>query len=187
MRFIRALVCLAAITCTGAAANATPVTWVDSIDFNPDRFITSGSSVSYTHDITDNGFTPLVDSIFDYSLSVDLFDDVDRSLEVALVDVAGLVGDRVFFELSGNEFGGWSLAGYTQLALTGLYDVTVSSISGDFFLGGSTLVVRGDQRQSVPEPGTVGLLVLGLLAAVWASRKTLRRGQDFPNTAAQAL
>jgi len=28
----------------------------------------------------------------------------------------------VFFELSGAEYGGWSLAGQAQLAFTGLYD-----------------------------------------------------------------
>jgi hypothetical protein len=156
--------------CPLAAANATPITWVDSIDFNPDRYIAPYTSTSYTHDIRDNGFTPLVDLIYGYSLNVNLHDDADTGLEVALVNVAGVTGDRVYFDLSGSEFGGWSLAGYAQLALTGLYDVTISSLYGDFFLDGSTLTVRGDER-SVPEPGALGLLALALLGIAFASRR----------------
>jgi hypothetical protein len=173
MSLIKGLLLGAIGACSIAVAHATPTTWVDNIDFNPDRYITTKTSFSYSHDIRDDGFTPLGDLIYDYSLTVDLYDDGDRELEVALIDSIGVLGDTIFFQLSGQEFGGWSLAGYTQLALTGLYDVTVSALSGDFFLGSSTLVVRGDDRQSVPEPGTVGMLALAAIGAVWASRRKL--------------
>lgn len=173
MSFIKSLLLAGISACSIAAAHATPATWVDSIDFTPDRYISTSTSFSYTHDIRDDGFTPLTDLVYDYSLTVDLFDDGDQALEVALVNSPGLLADRVFFELSGQEFGGWSLAGYAQIALTGLYDVTVSSLSGDFFLGSSTLVVQGDDRHSVPEPGATALLLLGLLGAAWAWRRRL--------------
>jgi len=156
-----------------ATAQATPVTWVDSIDFTPDRYVAPHSSFSYVHNILDNGYTPSVDSIYGYSLSVSLFDDNDRGLDVALIDVPGLLGDAIFFNLSGSEYGGWSLEGQTQLSRTGSYGVTITSLVGDFFIGSSTLTVRGDDRggQSVPEPGTLTLMALGLLGVGAGMRK----------------
>ena len=156
MESIRRLFCCAIAAFSISVANATPVTWVDTIDFYPDRYIQPFSSSSYKHDIRDEG---------------------DSGLEVALIDATGLLGDRIFFDLSGEEFGGWSLVGYTQLALTGLYNVTVSSLYGDFFLAGSTLTVRGDERsveRSVPEPGALGLLGLALLSLTVASIRKRR-------------
>ena len=177
MESIRRLFCCAIAAFSISVANATPVTWVDTIDFYPDRYIQPFSSSSYKHDIRDEGYTPLIDSISDYSLTVNLRDDGDSGFEVALIDATGLLGDRIFFDLSGEEFGGWSLVGYTQLALTGLYNVTVSSLYGDFFLAGSTLTVRGDERsveRSVPEPGALGLLGLALLSLTVASIRKRR-------------
>ena len=176
MRLIKGFVAGVMLIGSIAAANATPTTWVDTIDFNPDKYIPSHGSFSYTHDIRDNGYTPLVDPIFGYSLSVDLYDDGDQNSEIALVEVPNLFGqgNQVFFDLSGAEFGGWSLAGYLELTFTDLYDMTVASLRGDFYLGSSTLTVRGDDRHSVPEPGALALLGLGLLGVGLASRKKLK-------------
>jgi hypothetical protein len=166
-----------ALACSTSVVQATPATWVDNIDFNPDQYIAAKTAFSYTHDIRDDGFQPLQDIVYGYSLSVDLFDNpaTVATKKIALVDVPGTLGDKVYFDLSGQEFGGWSLAGYAQLALTGLYDVTIRSLSGDFFLGSSTLVVRGDDRHSVPEPGAIALLLLGVLGAAWAWRSRLSK------------
>lgn len=147
-----------------ATAHALPVTWVDTIDFTPDRYVAPFASYGYTHNIVDNGYTPFVDGIYGYSLNVNLYDDNDRAMDVALVDVPGILGDTLFFNLSGREYGGWSLIGQAQLILTGYYDVRITSLAGDFFLGSSTLTVRGEENsRSVPEPATLGLLGLGLL------------------------
>lgn len=166
MRFVKSLFASAiAIGCI-STANATATTWVDTIDFTPDRYIAVGAPANYTHSILDNGYTPLWDSVYGYSLSVNLYDDGDRQREIALVNVLGLSGDRTFFDVSGSEYGGWSLLGYAQLALTGYYDVTITSLTGDFYLGSSTLTVDGNERNpsvAVDEPSTLALFGLGLL------------------------
>ena len=174
MQLIKSL--LIGVTFAGAmsVANATPITWVDAIDFMPDRYIAPHASSSYTHDIRDDGYSSLSDWVLGYSLSVNLYDDGDQALEVALIDTPGLVGDKVFFDLTGQELGGWSLAGFAQLELSGLYDVTISSLDGDFFLGSSTLTVRGDRPHTVPEPGSLALVGLALAGAALASRRKLR-------------
>ena len=116
-------------------------------------------------------------------MNVNLYDYGDQALDEVLLDVPDVLGDKVFFDLSGEEYGGWSLAGFTQLAITGLYDVTVSSKQGDFYLGSSTFTVRGDTARTVPEPDSLTLLALVSLVAggvsLWNSRRyqaKLRRG-----------
>ena len=89
-----------------------------------------------------------------------------------MISALGVLGDQVFFDLSGTEYGGWSLLGFAQLSLTGLYDVTISSLSGDFYLGSSTLTVRGQDRGvSVAEPSTLALFGLGLLGFAALARR----------------
>jgi hypothetical protein len=155
------------------AASANNVTWTDSINFNPDVYIGPGSSYTYTHDITDNGFNPWSDILFGYSLSLNLYDDSSSRSdgnESAFVDMPGLLGDETFFNLSGSEFGGWSLIGHLILQVTGTLTVTVDSLWGDFYLGGSVLTAYGESKHAVPEPDALGLLGLALVGGALARR-----------------
>jgi hypothetical protein len=163
-----------------AAANATVVTWEDPINFNPDILLTSGHSKTYTHDITREGFNPLLDDLYGYSLTVDLYDDSKHDgSEHAYIDVPSFFfneGDEEFFNLSGNEFGGWSLLGSLILQATGRLTVTVSSLQGDFYLGGSTLTAWGNSHstRSVPEPGTLALMGIVMVATGMTMRRRKR-------------
>jgi hypothetical protein len=143
-----------------ATANASPGVWTDQIDFKPAELITLKDPKSFTHDITDaasGSFNVGTDTVDSYKLVLDLFDDWDRAWEVALVLQPGFLGDTIYFDLSGSELGGWSLLGQWQIQSQGHLSVTVASLVGDFYLGGSTLTVTGDRR-AVPEPGTLALL-----------------------------
>ena len=173
MKLVESIFAAPLLTAAIGTANAVPTTWTDHIDFVPDIPIADGGSHTYQHDLARDGFTPAFDYIDDYQLTVNLYDDGGRgdSVEWVFIDVPGILGDVVEFNVSGIEFGGWSLAGYLQLALTGLYDVTITSIAGDFYIGDSTLTAWGeDLTANVPEPATLGLFGLGLLGFA-ATRK----------------
>jgi hypothetical protein len=167
-KIFASLAATALLSCLAATANANYIddSWSDVYDPNPDLRVNPSHAREYTHDLTTHGFRPLVDFIDSFDLTVWLYDD-DRSdgQEVALIDVPEFPfiddGDRIFFGVSGQEYGGWSLAGWLQLNLTGTYTVTIESLSGDFLFGASRLDARG--YRAVPEPGVLALLALGLI------------------------
>lgn len=172
MNLKKKLAATAALLAIGASstAYAVPTTWTDTVSFS-NLLVNPGQSVSYTHTL--ENYTPGVDSISGYSISFNLFDDKNDygwwDIEAALIQQSGWL-DRLFFDLSGTEYGGWLIAGNAQLSATGSLTVTVTSLLGDFYLGGSTLVARG-QDNSVPEPATLALFGAALLGFGLARRK----------------
>lgn len=157
-------------------AVAVPMTWTDTIDWSPDvkigGFFNPGE-VTYTHDITDDGFTPFQDLIYNYSLEIALYDDFDRwdSSEWALIDQPGFFGDGFYdFSYTSEDFG-WSFAGLLTLNIFGELDVTISSWWGDFYLDYSVLTANGYDNAPVPEPSTFLLLGAGIAGLAIYRRK----------------
>lgn len=172
VKTLKKLAAVAAFALVSGQALAVPFGWDDWAG-QSGTLIESGSTYSYTHNITDGlfGYRPGTDTISSGSLNVWLYDD-------------NLFGDIPFLgdgqETVGFRFdnGGWS-SNYgvdgnilswdnfdfivTSLLNDGLLSVTIRSITGDLYFGGSYLSATGDRATSVPEPTTLAVLGLGLL------------------------
>lgn len=178
VRQLKLLLGLLAFGFTGtASASYVSATWEDNYDVGTGILISDGDSYEYFHDLTLDGFNVGQDLVTDFLLSIDLYDDGDWKLEVASVDLPGLLSDRWVSSFNFGEGayeGGWSIIGLIELNLLGSLTVTISSLYGDFIFGGSDLVAHGYTRggtQSVPEPGTLGMLGVGLLGIALAARR----------------
>jgi hypothetical protein len=172
---------------SAVSAYAAPYTWTDEINLGDRRLYQNAPMYTYTHDITDDGFSSYFmggdDYILEYSLNVSLSDDGDNHKEAALISQSGDGHGRYYnFDYSDQEFG-WSLAGWAELNLYGSLTVTIERMWGDFNLGYSTLTAIGDNGYDgvdvapVPEPATLILMGIGLLGiAAGASRRKSKIG-----------
>ncbi len=177
MKRLLALVLVTFGFSSAAMADYIPATWSDTANVGSGVYIGNGASHTYVHDLTTDGFRPQQDIINSFFLSIDLADDSSSWLdgpELAFIDLPGTLGDAFVhsFGLSGAEYGGWSLLGLLELNSLGTLTVTINSIFGDFNLVGSTLTANGlSQAASVPEPGALGLLGIGLMGMAFSMRR----------------
>jgi hypothetical protein len=164
----------AGILLASTAANAIPI--VDTIDQN--IFLQTGDVYSYTHNLLDDGFN--LGSATSGTIAVQLFDDADAAWEVILIAVDKFDFDTDSFSISTSASSFDSALEINALAAvnsTGMLDITIASLWGDFYIGQSVLTVNAiDQLvstaevNSVPEPGILGMLGLGLIGVGIARR-----------------
>jgi hypothetical protein len=164
----------AGILLATTAANAIPV--VDTIDQN--IFMQTGDIYSYTHNLLDDDFN--LGAATSGTIEVQFSDDVDKAWEVILIVVDKFDFDTDGFSIStsANSYSSaLEVNALAEINSTGMLDITIASLWGDFYIGKSILTVEAiDQSistaevSSVPEPGVLGMLGLGLLGIGVARR-----------------
>ena len=116
-------------------------------------------SHTYSHDITDDGFS--LGSANSGTLSIAVSDDRDSWLEFGgesiLFVVEAFDFDTGSFSFGSGFFGDLEVNALGALNNDGMLEVTVASLWGDFYVGDSVLTV------DVPTPSTLVLMSLGLL------------------------
>jgi hypothetical protein len=144
-------------------ASADPII-IDTIEQN--QFVNWWSDYTYTHNINDDGF--VLGSATGGTLEILISDDGGflDSFEALLFIVEGFDFDTGQFSFGTSFFGALEVSALGALNKDGLLDITVPSLWGDFYVGNSTLTVYTSipDFTSIPEPGALGLLCLGLVA-----------------------
>lgn len=156
-------------------ANAIPLTDV----VEQDVYVGMWDSYTYSHDLNDDGFTP--GSALSGNLEIQFADDTNRfdGWEIILVAV-----EDFDFDTDGLMFlpatfsSALGINALAQVNATGILDVSVYSLWGDFRVGRSVLTVDAEvgqtdpviEQASVPEPTILALLGFGALVFGFARR-----------------
>ncbi len=180
-----------------SSAQAVPYSWTDTITVD-DPILFAGphrdgavQEYSFTHDITDEGFTPpgtpfvdpnIHDWVTDIQLTLKLYDDATGNgadANDSLNNNGKIPDEGVDVVLSGrldwfdsNHSGrieidytdielGWNLLGIIELNLFGQLSVELSRTDGDFVFAGSTLVASGNESNA-PVPEPATIFLMGL-------------------------
>ncbi|MGB1198061.1 MAG: PEP-CTERM sorting domain-containing protein [Thalassotalea sp.] len=164
-----------------------------TVDIN-NWFNSAGESESWTHDINGPLFNPATMNVESAVISFDFYDDNGNdgrdvrfcfwgycpagNFEYADVFIQNLnIGNNGSFEIDSGLFSqNIGISGLLSLSDTGLLDVTITRVSGDFGLRSSTLSVvtaadeNLDSTVSVPEPASLFLLSLGMIGFTLSRR-----------------
>ena len=174
------LMFLCAVTLVlGLVGSASAVPYTDI--YNAGNLYMSGHSVwthddddsiSWTFDITDDGFNPTTQDVTSAEVELNFQDDSRHDWwEFASLSV----GDNSFvWEVNSGDIS-YTLTSLMTLSDTGQVDATLTARGGDFFFNSATLTAEATDAAPVPEPSTILLMGIGLLGLVGYSRKRSKK------------
>ena len=144
-----------------STAHAIPI--IDTVDQN--AYVGWGDTHSYTHNLLDDTAFTLGTAVSG-TINIQIFDDTDSGWfqgEGILIVVDDFDFDTGGIILSASTFANEiEINALAKINNSGMLDISISSLWGDFYVGQSILTIE-TADVSVPEPGILGLLSLGLL------------------------
>ena len=177
-RFTWKIAVIAGMLLSSTVARAIPI--VDTV--NQNVFMDTGSIHSYTHNLLDDGFQ--LGTATSGAIEIQFFDDdFDSDFFGANWEVILIVVDDFDFDTGGLSTSTSATSfssdiefnALAEINSAGMLDITIASLWGDFYVGQSILtvetsnVLESDVR-SVPEPGVLGMLGIGLIGIGVARR-----------------
>lgn len=136
-----------------------------------------GDVVTWTFDITDDGFDPLTQDVTSASIRLNLSDDSGWDFwEFATLNI----GTNHFSWEVGDGDAAFRLASLMTLSDTGRVEASLSAVWGDFYFNSATLTAEGTLATGetpppapVPECASIFLLGAGLVGLTAVTRRKL--------------
>ena len=160
----------------GMAGVASAIPYTDTFDAGYMHWLGwwgGETSVSWTFDITDDGFNPVTQDVTSAEVALNLQDDSWDFWEFASLHV----GTNYFIWEVDTGTTAFTVDSLMTLSDSGTIDCTLTANLGDFYFNTATLSAEGTEPSTapVPEPSTVLLVGTGLLGIVAFGRKQLNK------------